>query len=76
MTKQGQDKIGGYTPDQRFYLLLPAYVKWRRNFFVCGLITTHSPPIWRVNGPLMNSTPYNAFNVKPGDKMFYQRKIE
>jgi putative endopeptidase len=27
MTKQGQDKIGGYTPDQRFYLLLPAYVK-------------------------------------------------
>jgi putative endopeptidase len=29
MTKQGQDtiKIGGYTPDQRFYLLLPAYGK-------------------------------------------------
>jgi putative endopeptidase len=28
MTKQGgYIKIGGYTPDQRFYLLLPAYGK-------------------------------------------------
>lgn len=28
----------------------------------------HSPPIWRVNGPLMNFTPfYEAFNVKEGE---------
>ena len=27
----------------------------------------HSPPIWRVNGPLMNFTPfYDAFNVQEG----------
>jgi putative endopeptidase len=31
----------------------------------------HSPAQWRVNGPLMNFTPfYKAFDVKPGDKMY------
>ena len=36
---------------------------------------SHSPPIWRVNGPLMNSTPfYNALNVKQEDKMFLPKK--
>ncbi len=31
----------------------------------------HSLPMWRVNGPLMNSTHfYDAFNVQPGDKMY------
>jgi putative endopeptidase len=31
----------------------------------------HSPPMWRVNGPLMNNPHfYDAFNVQPGDKMY------
>ncbi len=31
----------------------------------------HSPPMWRVNGPLMNNPHfYKAFNVQPGDKMY------
>jgi len=73
MTKQGQDtiKIGGYTPDQRFFLSIARI--WRvktRDEFLRNYVATdpHSPPIWRVNGPLMNFTPfYEAFEVKPGD---------
>ncbi len=73
MTEQGQDttKIGGYTPDQRFFLSIANI--WRvktRDEFLRNYVATdpHSPPIWRVNGPLMNFTPfYEAFNVKPGE---------
>jgi len=32
---------------------------------------SHSPAMWRVNGPLMNFDPfYKAFAVQPGDKNF------
>lgn len=73
MTKQGQDttKIGGYTPDQRFFLSIARI--WRvktRDEYLRNYVATnpHSPPIWRVNGPLMNFTPfYKAFVVQPGD---------
>lgn len=73
MTEQGKDttKIGGYTPDQRFFLSIARI--WRvkmRDEFLRNYVTTdpHSPPQWRVNGPLMNFTPfYNAFNVKEGE---------
>jgi putative endopeptidase len=77
MTKEGQDatlKIGGYTPDQRFFLSV-AHI-WRVKMKDEDLRlwinnNPHSPPMWRVNGPLMNSTPfYKAFNVQPGDKMY------
>ncbi|WP_016988797.1 M13 family metallopeptidase [Flavobacterium sp. ACAM 123] len=80
MTKQGQDtiKIGGYTPDQRFYLSVARIwkVKMKEEFLRLWINNnSHSPPIWRVNGPLMNSTPfYNAFDVKPGDKMYLPKK--
>jgi putative endopeptidase len=80
MTKQGQDtiKIGGYTPDQRFYLSVARIwkVKMKEEFLRLWINNnSHSPPIWRVNGPLMNSAPfYNAFNVQPGDKMFLPKK--
>jgi len=31
----------------------------------------HSPSMWRVNGAVMNCSPfYTAFNVQPGDKMY------
>ncbi len=76
MTKQGQDttRIGGFTPDQRFFLSIARI--WRvktRDEFLRNYVATdpHSPPMWRVNGPLMNFTPfYEAFNVQPGDKNY------
>ncbi|MCW5515271.1 M13 family metallopeptidase [Muriicola sp. Z0-33] len=76
MTAQGQDttRIDGYTPDQRFFLSIARI--WRvktRDEFMRNYVTTdpHSPAIWRVNGPLMNFTPfYEAFDVQPGDKNY------
>jgi putative endopeptidase len=73
MTKQGQDttKIGAYTADQRFFLSIARI--WRvkmRDAYLRNYVTTdpHSPPVWRVNGPLMNFTPfYKAFDVKQGE---------
>jgi putative endopeptidase len=73
MTDQGKGTtaIGGYTPDQRFFLSIARI--WRvkmRDEFLRNYVTTdpHSPPMWRVNGPLMNFTPfYEAFAVKEGE---------
>ncbi|MEH6538003.1 MAG: M13 family metallopeptidase [Psychroserpens sp.] len=73
LTEQGQDttKIGGYTANQRFFLSIANI--WRvkmRDTYLRNYVTTdpHSPPIWRVNGPLMNFTPfYDAFDVQPGE---------
>jgi putative endopeptidase len=80
MTKEGQDstKIGGFTPDQRFFLSIAKIwrVKMKDEFLRLWINNNpHSPPSWRVNGPLMNTLPfYEAFNVKPGDKMFLEKK--
>ena len=76
LTEQGKGntKIQGFTPDQRFFLSIARI--WRvktRDAYLSNYIKTnsHSPPIWRVNGPLMNFTPfYEAFNVQPGDKNY------
>lgn len=76
MTKEGQDtaKIDGFTPDQRFFISFAQI--WRskiKDESARLRINTdpHSPPMYRVNGPLMNFTPfYTAFNVQPGDKMY------
>ncbi len=73
LTEQGQsnEKIGGYTPDQRFFMSVARI--WRvkvREEFMRNYINTnsHSPAMWRVNGPLMNFTPfYDAFELQPGD---------
>ncbi|MGO4904142.1 M13 family metallopeptidase [Flavobacterium sp. W20_MBD1_R3] len=76
MTQQGQDtkKIGGFTPDQRFFLSIAKIwrVKMKDEYLRLWINNNpHSPPVWRVNGPLMNTTPfYEAFDVKPEDKMF------
>ena len=76
LTEQGQDttRINGHTPDQRFFLSIARI--WRvktRDEYLRNYVKTnsHSPPIWRVNGPLMNFTPfYEAFDVQPGDKNY------
>ena len=76
LTKQGQDttKINGYTPDQRFFMSIARI--WRvktRDEYLRNYVKNdpHSPPMWRVNGPLMNFTPfYEAFAVQAGDENF------
>ncbi|RUA13415.1 MAG: M13 family peptidase [Flavobacteriia bacterium] len=76
MTEQGQDttRIGGYTPDERFFMSIARI--WRvkvRDEFMRNYVNTnsHSPAIWRVNGPLMNFTPfYETFDLQPEDKNF------
>lgn len=76
MTEQGKgnEKIDGFTPDQRFFLSIARI--WRvktRDAFLRTYVNTnpHSPAMWRVNGPLMNFEPfYKAFDVKPGDKNY------
>ena len=76
LTEQGKDttKVDGLTPDQRFFISIARIwrVKTRDEFMRMYVNTNpHSPARWRVNGPLMNFTPfYNAFNVQPGNKMY------
>ena len=76
LTEQGQGdtKIDGFTPDQRFFLSVARI--WRvktRDEYMRTYVNTnpHSPAMWRVNGPLMNFTPfYEAFDLQPGDKNY------
>ena len=76
LTDQGKDttKLDGFTPDQRFFISIARIwrVKTRDQYLRMYVNTnSHSPAKWRVNGPLMNFTPfYKAFNVQPGDKMY------
>jgi putative endopeptidase len=80
LTQQGKDttKLDGFTPDQRFFISIARI--WRvktRDPYMAMYVNTnpHSPARWRVNGPLMNFTPfYKAFNVQPGDKMYKPEK--
>jgi putative endopeptidase len=76
MTKEGHDttKFNGYTADQRFFISVALIwrVKMKDEFMRLWINNNpHSPPMWRVNGPLMNNPHfYEAFNVKPGDTMY------
>lgn len=71
--KEGK-KIDGFTPTQRFFLNWAQV--WRNNAMpetAAQLILTdpHSPGEARCNGPIVNMDVwYEAFNVKPGDKMY------
>jgi putative endopeptidase len=76
MTKEGQSttKIDGFTPDQRFFLSWAQV--WRGNILpesAAQLIKTdpHSPGEYRTIGAPVNMDAwYNAFDVKPGDKLY------
>jgi len=76
MTKQGQsnEKIDGFTPDQRFFLSWAQV--WRGNILpesAAQLIKTdpHSPGPYRTIGAPVNMDAwYTAFDVKPGDKLY------
>jgi len=75
-TKQGQsnEKIDGFTPDQRFFLSWAQV--WRgsqRPEAAAQRILTdpHSPEQYRTDAPLTNIDAwYSAFNIQPGDKMY------
>ena len=75
-TKQGQsnEKIDGFTPDQRFFLSWAQV--WRCNKRPEALAAQlksdpHSPEYLRVNVPISNMPAwYNAFGIKPTDKLF------
>ena len=76
LTKEGQSntKIDGFTPDQRFFLAWAQV--WRGNILAesaAQLIKTdpHSPGPYRTIGAPVNMDAwYNAFDVKPGDKLY------
>ena len=76
MTKQGQgnEKIDGFTPDQRFFLGFAQSWKEKMREETSRMLVNvdpHSPAIYRVNGPLSNFTPfYTAFGIKETDKMY------
>lgn len=66
--------LDGFTGDQRFFL---AYAQVWRGKYRDGqmrqlvLSNPHSPPHWRVVGPLRNVDAwYDAFGVKQGDKYY------
>lgn len=68
------ETIGGFTPDQRFYL---SYANvWAGNIRDAEIlrrtqIDPHSLGKWRVNASLRNIAPFfNAFSIKEGDPMF------
>ncbi len=73
LTEQGQDtmKTDGLTPDQRFcYSIARIWRVKTRDEFMRTYVNTnsHSPAMWRVNGPLMNFEPfYAAYGIQPGD---------
>jgi putative endopeptidase len=80
-TKQGQgnEKIDGYTPEQRYFLAY-AYA-WMVQSTDAALAkqvmsNEHAPPAFRVIGPLSNMEEfYKAFDVKPGDKMYREDSV-
>ena len=71
--KKGE-KINGMTPLQRFFLgySLGWLLEERPERIATQLLTdVHAPAKNRVNGPFPNVPDfYEAFNVKPGDKMY------
>lgn len=74
LKKTGRKDIDGFTPEQRFFL---AFAEFERE--LCRpefqkthmLIDTHSPGIFRINGPASNLPEfYEAFAVTPAHKLY------
>ena len=66
--------IDGLTGDQRFFISYAQHQRTKyRDAFLRQIMQTdpHSPDFARINAVLRNFTPwYEAFNVKPGDKLY------
>jgi putative endopeptidase len=71
--KEGKT-IGGFTPVQRYFIgfALSWYGKVRDESLATTIKSdVHAPNMYRVNGPVVNIDEfYEAFNIKPGDKMY------
>lgn len=75
-TKEGQsnEKIDGFTPDQRFFLSWAQV--WRSSQRDAAarqriLVDPHSPEQFRTNAPITNMDAwYKAFNIQPGNKLY------
>jgi putative endopeptidase len=71
--KKGE-KIGGFTPAQRYFLgYAYGWLDYERKESLAAQLMTdvHAPSKERVNGPMANIPAfYEAFGVKPGDKMY------
>ena len=78
LAETGRTNIGGYTPEQRFFLGYAATEREqeRPEFRKTQVLTDpHSPSRFRVNGPLSNLPEfYAAFAVKPGDELYREPK--
>lgn len=73
-TYKKNEPISGFTPLQRFFLgYALGWMYTIRNEELANRLLTdvHSPAKYRVNGPFPNVPEfYEAFNVKPGNKMY------
>ena len=71
--KKGE-KINGLTPIQRFFqgYALGWLLQIRQEQLAAQIMTdVHAPAQYRVNGPMPNVPEfYEAYNIKPGDKMY------
>ncbi|MDO3641530.1 M13 family metallopeptidase [Mucilaginibacter sp. L3T2-6] len=71
-------KIDGLTPDQRFFLSCAQVWRAKRSDQLTRRLVSidpHSPPMYRVNGPVSNMQQfYDAFGIKPGAKMYREDK--
>ncbi|HQU07830.1 MAG: hypothetical protein B7X04_01100 [Parcubacteria group bacterium 21-54-25] len=69
-----EDNIGGFTPEQRFFLAFALFEResTRPEFQKMQVLTDpHSPGVFRVNGPASNLPEfYEAFSVKKGDNLY------
>ncbi len=76
--KKETEKIQGFTPEQRFFLSYAQVWCQKNTEELIKLLLTvdvHSPVKARINIPLSNMPEfYDAFGVKPGDKMYRDEK--
>lgn len=74
LNKTGRKKVGGLSPEERFFLGFAQYEREieRKEFKKMAALTDpHAPAPWRINGPLSNFEPfYKAFDVKKGNKLY------
>lgn len=68
------EKINGLTPSQRYFMGYSlGWLSQSRPEQLRTMVLTdvHSPPMFRVNGPMFNVDAfYNVFNIKQNDKMY------
>lgn len=74
LAKTGRTAIGGFTPEQRFFLSFALFERENRRpeaEKMQVLTDPHSPGKFRINGPASNLPEfYAAFGVKKGDKLY------